>query len=156
MAAAALACEAVAGLFGEEERHERVFNLLTRALAEIDRGFAGPARSAPLVLGVLMKLLHEAGYLPVLDQCAHCGSGGLALGLLGVARRSRVRVLGRRGRAGQPEAVAAMRSSVELPLAELRRRPAPPGAEEALRHIHQLYMHETGSRLRALRFAYQT
>jgi hypothetical protein len=55
-----------------------------------------------------------------------------------------------------PEAVAVMRSSVELPLAELRIQAGAPGAEEALRHIHQLYVHETGSRLRALRFAYQT
>ena len=76
MAAAALACEAVAGLFGEEERHDRVFNLLARALTEIERGFDGPARSAPLLLGVLMKLLHEAGYLPVLDQCVAAARAG--------------------------------------------------------------------------------
>jgi len=79
MTAAALACEAAAGLFGEDEPHERVFNLLVHALREIDLGCDGPARSAPLVLGVIMKLLHEAGYLPVLDQCAACGSGGMAL-----------------------------------------------------------------------------
>ena len=52
-----------------------------------------------------------------------------------------------------PEAVEAMRASVELPLAELRLQGPADGAEEALRHIHQLYTHETGSRLRALRFA---
>ena len=52
-----------------------------------------------------------------------------------------------------PDAVAAMRSSVELPLAELRAQARAAGAEEALRHVHQLYMHETGARLRALRFA---
>jgi DNA repair protein RecO (recombination protein O) len=153
MTAAALACEAVAGLFGEEERHERVFNLLTHALAEIDRGFDGPARSAPVVLGVLMKLLHEAGYLPVLDQCAHCGSSGLALAfspsLGGLVCECSVG----EGVPVSPEAVAAMRSSVELPLAELRSQARAPGAEEALRHVHQLYMHETGARLRALRFA---
>jgi len=153
MAAAALACEAVAGLFGEEERHERVFNLLARALNEIERGFDGPARSAPLLLGVLMKLLHEAGYLPVLDQCARCGSGGLALAfspsLGGLVCECSVG----EGVPVSPAAVAAMRSSVELPLAELRLQSRDPGAEEALRHIHQLYMHETGSRLRALRFA---
>ena len=156
MAAAALACEAVAGLFGEEEAHARVFNLLARSLAEIDRGFAGPAYSAPLVLGVLMKLLHEAGYLPVLDQCAHCGSGGMALAFSASRGGLVCECSVGEGVPVTPEAVEAMRSSVELPLAELRGLPSAPGAEEALRHIHQLYMHETGSRLRALRFAYGT
>lgn len=153
MAAAALACEAAAGLFGEEERHERVFNLLVRALSEIDRGFDGPARSSPLVLGVLMKLLHEAGYLPVLDQCAHCGSGGLALAFSASRGGLVCECSIGEGVPVSPEAVAAMRSSVELPLAELRAQAGAPGAAEALRHIHQLYVHETGSRLRALRFA---
>jgi hypothetical protein len=46
-----------------------------------------------------------------------------------------------------------MRSSVEPALAELRTQVGAPGAEEALRHIHQLYVHETGSRPRALHFA---
>ncbi len=153
MTAAALACEAAAGLFGEEESHERVFNLLARALAEIDRGFDGPAHSSPLALGVLMKLLHEAGYLPVLDQCAHCGSGGLALAFSPSRGGLVCECSVGEGVPVTPEAVAAMRSSVELPLAELRTQAGAPGAEEALRHIHQLYVHETGSRLRALRFS---
>jgi DNA repair protein RecO (recombination protein O) len=153
MTAAALACEAVAGLFGEEERHERVFNLLTRALAEIDRGFDGPARSAPLVLGVLMKLLHEAGYLPVLDQCARCGSSGLALAFSASLGGLVCECSAGEGVPVGPEAVAAMRSSVELPLADLREQAGGLGAEEALRHVHQLYMYQTGARLRALRYA---
>ena len=153
MAAAALACEAVAGLFGEEEANERVFNLLARSLTEIDRGFAGPARRAPLVLGVLMKLLHEAGYLPVLDQCAHCGSGGMALAFSASRGGLVCECSTGEGVPVSPEAVGAMRSSVELTLAELRLQGPAPGAEEALRHIHLLYTHETGSRLRALRFA---
>ena len=153
MAAAALACEAVAGLFGEEEANERVFNLLARSLTEIDRGFVGPARSSPLVLGVLMKLLHEAGYLPVLDQCAACGSGGLALAFSASRGGLVCECSIGEGVPVTPEAVDAMRASVELPLAELRLQGPADGAEEALRHIHQLYTHETGNRLRALRFA---
>lgn len=83
MTAAAVACEATAALFGEEEAHERVFNLLVRALKEADAGFDGPANETPLLLGVLMKLLLEAGYLPVLDHCVVCGEAGkLALGFL--------------------------------------------------------------------------
>jgi DNA repair protein RecO (recombination protein O) len=153
MAAAALACEAVAGLFGEEEANERVFNLLARSLTEIDRGFVGPARSSPLVLGVLMKLLHEAGYLPVLDQCAACGSGGMALAFSASRGGLVCECSTGEGVPVTPDAVEAMRGSVELPLAELRLQGPAVGAEEALRHIHQLYTHETGNRLRALRFA---
>jgi DNA repair protein RecO (recombination protein O) len=153
MAAAALACEAVAGLFGEEEANERVFNLLARSLTEIDRGFVGPARSSPLVLGVLMKLLHEAGYLPVLDQCAACGSGGLALAFSASRGGLVCECSSGEGVPVTPDAVEAMRGSVELPLAQLRLQGPAEGAEEALRHIHQLYTHETGTRLRALRFA---
>ena len=79
MAAAAIVCEAAAALFPADEPQERVFNLLGHALAEIDAGFEGRAVEAPLVAGALVKLLHEAGFLPVLDHCAACGSGHLAL-----------------------------------------------------------------------------
>ena len=153
LTAAALACEAVAGLFGEEEQHERVFNLLVHALREIDLGFAGPAASSPLVLGVVMKLLHEAGYLPVLDQCANCGSGGLALAFSASRGGLVCECSVGEGVPVTREAVDAMRSSVELPLAELRVRPSDAGAAEGLRDAHLLYMHQTGGRLRALRFA---
>ena len=153
MTAAALACEAAAGLFGEEERSERVFNLLVHALREIDEGFAGPATSAPLVLGVVLKLLHEAGYLPVLDQCAHCGSGGLALAFSASNGGLVCECSLGEGVPVTPEAIDAMRRAVEQPLVELRALPSDPGAAEALRDVHLLYMHQTGGRLRALRFA---
>ena len=153
LTAAALACEAAAGLFGEEEQHERVFNLLVHALREIDQGFDGPASSAPLVLGVVMKLLHEAGYLPVLDQCASCGSGGLALAFSASRGGLVCECSVGEGVPVTREAVEAMRSAVESPLAELRALPSDAGAAEALRDAHLLYMHQTGGRLRALRFA---
>ena len=100
-----------------------------------------------------MKLLHEAGYLPALDQCAHCGSGGLALAFSPSRGVVVCECSVGEGVPLSPEAVAAMRSSVEPALAELRTQVGAPGAEEALRHIHQLYVHETGSRPRALHFA---
>ena len=153
MTAAAVACEAAAGLFGEEEEHERVFNLLRNALRDIDAGFDGPARSSPLVLGLLMKLLHEAGYLPVLDRCASCGGSGIALAF-SAARGGLVceRCIAE-GVPITPEAIEDLRQSVERPLAELRELPAAGHVEEALRHIHQLYAYHTSGRLRALRFA---
>ncbi len=76
MSAAAVVCEAAAGLFAEGEPEERAFNLVARSLRELDAGFAGPALRAPLLLGAFVKLLCEAGYQPVLDHCASCGAGG--------------------------------------------------------------------------------
>ena len=154
MAAAALACEAAAGLFGEEERHERVFNLLARALAEIDRGFDGPARSSPL----RARRAHEAaprGRLPAGARPVRAlRLGRPGAGLLG--RRAAASCASARSaracrsppRRSRP---CAARWSCRWP--SCAPRPSDPGAEEALRHIHQLYVHETGSRLRALRFA---
>ena len=80
LSAAAIVCEAAAGLTPEHEPEERVFALLRNTLRELDRGISGRAVESPLVLGTLLKLLYEAGYLPVLDHCAACGSGGRALG----------------------------------------------------------------------------
>ena len=151
LTAAAVACEATAGLFGEEEEHERVFNLLARALREADKGFAGPASQAPLVLGVLLKLLHEAGYLPVLDHCVGCGERSLAVGF-SAARGGLVC-----GNCVEdalpiaPAALAALRGAVEDPLAALRRAAPSPATAEALRHVQALYTYHTGGRLRALR-----
>ncbi len=80
LTAAAIVCEAAAGLTPEHEPEERVFALLRNTLRELDRGISGRAVQSPLVLGALLKLLYEAGYLPVLDHCAACGSDGRALG----------------------------------------------------------------------------
>ena len=80
LTAAAIVCEAAAGLTPDHEPEERVFALLRNTLRELDNGISGRAVQAPLVLGALLKLLYEAGYLPVLDHCAACGSGGRALG----------------------------------------------------------------------------
>jgi DNA repair protein RecO len=152
--AAGLLCEATSGLFAEGEPEERAFNLLTRALREIDVGFAGRALRAPLVLGGFVKLLSEAGYQPVLDQCAACGaSDGLALAF-SAARGGLVceRCL-HEGVPITPNAVEALRRSLGLPLAELRALPGDEGVEEAFRHLHALYAYHTGAQLRSLRLA---
>ena len=80
LTAAAIVCEAAAGLTPDHEPEERVFALLRNTLRELDNGISGRAVQSPLVLGALLKLLYEAGYLPVLDHCAACGSDGRALG----------------------------------------------------------------------------
>ena len=151
--AAAVGCEAAAQLFAEGEPDERVFALLRTALGEIDAGFEGPAGRAPLVLGFLMKLLFEAGYLPILDRCASCGEGDRALAF-SAARGGLVcgDCLGD-GVPITPEAIAALRDAVALPLGELRGAPPSLAVEEALRDLHLLFAYHAGTRLRALRFA---
>ena len=72
------------------------------------------------MVGLLVKLLYEAGYMPVLDRCASCGAGDRALAF-SAARGGLVcgDCLGD-GVPITPEAVAALRDAVALPLAELR------------------------------------
>jgi DNA repair protein RecO (recombination protein O) len=153
LTAAAIVCEAAAGLTPEHEPEERVFALLRNTLRELDRGISGRAVQAPLVLGALLKLLYEAGYLPVLDHCAACGADGRALGFS--AARGGLVCSDCVGEAVPitPEAIEALAASLSRPLAELREQPSSDATGEALRDVHQLYAYHTGSRLRALRIA---
>jgi DNA repair protein RecO (recombination protein O) len=153
LSAAAIVCEAAAGLTPEHEPEERVFALLRNTLRELDGGISGRAVESPLVLGALLKLLYEAGYLPVLEHCVACGSGGRALGFS--AARGGLVCGDCAGEAVPitPEAVDALVDALSRPLAELRELPASAAAGEALRDVHQLYAYHTGSRLRALRIA---
>ena len=153
MAAAAVVCEAAAAQFPEEEPQERVFNLLCHALAEIDKGIDGRAAEAPLLAGALVKLLHEAGYLPVLDHCVACGSGHHALAFSASRGGLICDDCVGEGVPISPEAVDVLCCSVQQSLAELRSAPSSPAAAEALRHLHSLYQQQTGTRLRSLAFA---
>ncbi len=152
---AALTCEAFAGLTPLYEPDRRIFALLTAALRELGRGFAGPAVSSPLVLGIFFKLLCEAGYLPVLDHCSACGEvAGVAVAGFSAARGGLVcECCTGEAVAITREAVAALCEVAERMLAELRVLPPSAAAQEALRHLHALYAYHTGSRLRSLRFA---
>ncbi len=151
LTAAAIVCEAAAGVTLEHEPEERVFALLRNTLRELDHGFPGRAIESPLVLGALLKLLYEAGYQPVLDQCAACASGDRALGFSAARGGLLCADCVGEGVPVTPEAVAAMRDGISRPLADLRELPASPAAGEALRDVHRLYAYHTGSRLRALR-----
>ncbi len=153
LTAAAIVCEAAAGVTPEHEPEERVFALLRNTLRELDRGISGRAVESPLVLGALLKLLFEAGYQPVLDACAACGSGGRTLGFSAARGGLMCADCVGEGVPVTPEAVEAMFDGLRLPLAELREQPASAAAAEALRDVHQLYAYHTGSRLRAMRIA---
>ncbi|MGO8684830.1 MAG: DNA repair protein RecO [Thermoleophilia bacterium] len=153
LAAAAVVCEAAAALFGEDEPHERVFNLLRNALKAIDQGARGPALQAPLLLGALLKLLGEAGYLPILDRCAACGGSGRAVAFSAARGGLVCQDCLADGVPVTSEVVTALLTAASQPLASLRELPPAAGVEEALRHVHNLYAYHTGQRLRSLRFA---
>lgn len=153
LTAAALVCEAAAGMFPVDEPHERVFNLLCHTLAAIDAGFLGRAVEAPVVVGALVKLLHEAGYLPVLDQCAACGAGNRALAFSAARGGLICEVCADEGVPISGPAVDVLGCSVQRSLAELRDQPPTAAAAEALHHLHALYEYHTGRRLRSLAFA---
>ena len=128
LTAAAIVCEAAAGLTPEREPEERVFALLRNTLRELDRGFSGRALESPLVLGALLKLLFEAGYLPVLRTLRRVRIGGARPRLLRGPRRAHLRGLRRRGRADHAggDRGAARRGGPApggaAPAARLRRR----------------------------------
>jgi len=153
LTAAAVVCEAVAGLTPEHEPEERVFALLRNTLKELDNGLHGPALEAPLVLGAVLKLLYEAGYMPVLEHCVACGGGERALGFSAARGGLVCEKCLEDAVPITPAAIAALREAVVRPLAELREAEPMAAVAEALRDVHDLYRYHTGTRLRSVRFA---
>ncbi len=153
MAVAAVACEAAATLFAPGEPEPAAFALLCDALRAADGGVAGPALQAPLLLGALVKMLHEAGLLPALDVCVACGGDGVLVGF-SAARGGAVcgQCLGDAAPLS-PVTLAALRAAVRRPLADLGPETPSVAVAEGVRHVHDLYSYHTGLRLRALRFA---
>jgi DNA repair protein RecO (recombination protein O) len=154
LTAAASQTTAAAGLTPEHEPEERVFALLRNTLKELDAGLRGPALEAPLVLGALLKLLYEAGYMPVLDHCTACEGGERALGFSAARGGLVCEKCLEDAVPITPEAIEALREALGRPLAELRAAEPTAAVAEALRNVHDLYGYHTGSRLRALRFAH--
>ena len=153
LSAAAVACDAVAGLTAMHEPEERIFALLRNALREFDEGFKGEAGRSPLVLGVLLKLLLAAGYMPVLEHCASCGGGESAFGFSAAQGGLVCAECLDEAVPVTPEAIAVLQEAMERPLGELRTAEPSAAAAEALRRLHDLYRYHPGARLRALHFA---
>ena len=154
LTAAAVACEAVGGLTPMHEPDERVFALLRNALRALDEGFRGPALQAPLLLGALLKLLHIAGYMPVLCSCAACGGGERAIGFSAAQGGLMCPDCMDDAAPASPQAIAVMQDAMTQSLAELRGADPVPAVGEAIGHVHALYRHHTGGRLRSLHFAH--
>jgi DNA repair protein RecO (recombination protein O) len=152
LAVAQVGSEAVLKLFPEPEPHPRVFDGLVRFLDLLEGGIEdGPDPVTDGVgLGFQLKLLALAGYLPHLDSCAGCGSGGALVGYSAAAGGA---VCGPcatedgafRLRSGSLAAVAAL---VDRPLAA---GPLPTGpAADAVRVVETTYEYHGGFRLRTL------
>jgi DNA repair protein RecO (recombination protein O) len=153
MTVAAVACEAAATLFAPGEPEAEAFALLEGVLRTADKGVAGPALQAPLLLAALVQMLAEAGLRPALDACVACGTEdglvGFAAGRGGVVC---ARCLGDAAPLS-PAALAALRAAARRPPGELAAAPPSAAVAEGVRHAHGLYSYHTGLRLRALRFA---
>ena len=106
-----------------------------------------------VVLGALLKLLYEAGYMPVLDHCTACGGGERALGFSAARGGLVCEKCLEDAVPITPAAIEALRQALGRPLAELRTAAPTAAVAEALRDVHDLYSYHTGSRLRAVRFA---
>ena len=104
-------------------------------------------------LGALLKLLGEAGFLPILDNCAACGGSGRAVAFSAARGGLVCQDCLADGVPVTPEAVSALTTALAQPLAALRELQPSAGVEEALRHVHNLYAYHTGQRLRSLHFA---
>lgn len=156
LVAAAVACEAAAGLTSEQQPDEAVFDLLVEVLGLADAGLAAPAARSPFLCGALFRLLAAAGLRPVLEHCAVCGGGGRALGFSAARGGLVCSACLHEGVPVTAEAVAALVDARDEPLAGLAGRPPTAAAGEALRHLHALYAWHTGGRLRSLHFASAT
>lgn len=75
MEAGARLLDTIKRAFPEEERHTDAFNLLVRAVAALSETADGE-QADRVIASARAKLLLTLGYLPQLDSCVRCGSGG--------------------------------------------------------------------------------
>ncbi|NLT34947.1 MAG: DNA repair protein RecO [Gaiellales bacterium] len=71
--AGAQLCEAVRGLFTEEEANPAAFNVLVRGVAKL-AGASGAGEVSVAVTGTIVKLLLVQGFVPDLAGCVACGT----------------------------------------------------------------------------------
>ena len=154
LTAAAIVCEAAAGVTPEHEPEERVFALLRNTLRELDRGHlrarrrvaAGARRAAQAALRGRLPAGAGRSARPAARAAAPSASRPRAAA-------SSAPTASARACRSRPRPSRRCSTASRLPLAELREQPASAAVGEALRDVHQLYAYHTGSRLRALRIA---
>jgi DNA repair protein RecO (recombination protein O) len=146
--------ETVARLFAEGEASPKAFEALCRFLEALETRAAPsrPIAREPLLLALGLKLHLVAGFAPVLDRCANCGTVDSPLARFSAATGGAMCGACPGGFAIRPDTIAALGALLRAPLAEAPALPGPLAAEVA-RAIAELHAEHGGFRLRSLALA---
>jgi DNA repair protein RecO (recombination protein O) len=146
--------ETVARLFAEGEASPRAFEALCRFLEALETRAAPsrPIAREPLLLALGLKLHWVAGFAPVLDRCANCGTADSPLVRFSAATGGATCGACPGGFAIRPDTLAALGALLRAPLAEAPALPGPLAAEVA-RAVAELHAEHGGFRLRSLALA---
>jgi DNA repair protein RecO (recombination protein O) len=146
--------ETVARLFAEGEASPRTFEALCRFLEALETRPApvGSIAREPLLLALGLKLHWVAGFAPVLDRCAGCGS--IEAPLLRFSASTGGAICGAcpGGFGIRPDMIGALDALLRAPLADAPALPGPLAAEVA-RAVSELHAEHGGFRLRSLALA---
>jgi DNA repair protein RecO (recombination protein O) len=154
LAVGLVGAEAVARLFAEGEASPKAFEALCRFLEALELRAApnGPIAREPLLLALGLKLHWVAGFAPVLDRCASCGSIEAPLVRFSAATGGAMCAACPGGFGIRHDMIGALGALLRAPLAEA---PALPGplASEVARAVSELHAEHGGFRLRSLALA---
>jgi DNA repair protein RecO (recombination protein O) len=146
--------ETVARLFAEGEASPKAFEALCKFLEALEtRPAPGrPIAREPLLLSLGLKLHWVAGFAPVLDRCANCGTTDEPLVRFSAATGGAICRSCPGGFAIRADTLGALDALLRAPLADA---PALPGAlaAEVSRAVTELHEEHGGFRLRSLALA---
>jgi DNA repair protein RecO (recombination protein O) len=154
LAVGSIGAEAVLRLFIDHDANPRAFHALVRFLDLLDEGAArqvgDPALDA-LALGLQLKLLWLAGYLPHLASCARCDDPGPLVGFSAADGGAVCERCAGGALHLSADGFLAVRGLLEHPLAAARSLGITAGAaRETLRVVEAVYEYHGGFRLRTL------
>jgi len=143
--------ETVARLFAEGEPSPRAFEALCRFLEALEaRDAPGPSIARePLLLALGLKLHWVAGFAPVLDRCANCGSVEAPLVRFSASTGGAMCAACPGGFGIRPDTIGALGALLRAPLVDAPALPGPLAAEVA-RAVSELHAEHGGFRLRSL------
>jgi DNA repair protein RecO (recombination protein O) len=154
LAAGLAGAETVARLFAEGEASPKAFEALCRFLEALETRPvpARPIERDPALLALGLKLHWVAGFAPVLDHCAGCGSAGVSLERFSAATGGAICSSCPGGFPIRPDMLGALAALLRTPLAEAPSLPGPLAGEVA-RAVSELHAEHGGFRVRSLALA---
>lgn len=147
LTAALAVVEAVDAMPADDVADEELFDLVLRTFATLD-DISYPPTLVPAAFN--LRLLAHDGSLPMLEQCAHCGSDG-PLVAFDAAVGGTLCVNCRSGRGLSGDALALLRRVYGGDLAPVLRDPSAPGASEMIAIAQDALENHFGKRLRVPR-----